>query len=64
MIKSERLTIKVTPEMKEVMERMAKSDGESVASLVRRVIREEMKRRDLSYDPALVKKTIELLEGR
>lgn len=47
MIKTERLTIKVARSQKSALEQMARAEGESIAVVVRRLIRTEATRRGL-----------------
>jgi hypothetical protein len=48
MLKTERLTIKVTFGQKGVLEQLAQADSESVAAVIRRLIREEAERKSLT----------------
>jgi len=52
MLKSKRLTVKVLPSDKEAIEQMAQAEGEPVAVIVRRLIRQEAQRRGLLEPPA------------
>jgi hypothetical protein len=47
MFKSERLTVKVLPTDKTVVQQIAQAEGESVAAVVRRLIRQEARRQGL-----------------
>jgi len=47
MFKTERLTVKVLPAHKAVLERIAQSEDTSEAAIVRRLIRSEAERRGL-----------------
>jgi len=51
MLKTERLTIKVLPVDKAALEQIAQAEGEPVAVVVRRLIREAVHRHDLLQTP-------------
>ena len=57
MLKTERLTIKVLPAHRTALERIAGTEGESIAAIVRRLIRTEAEHRhcwpkqDLIHEP-------------
>lgn len=50
MIKTEKLTVKLLPDQKAILERLAEREGEAVAVVLRRIIRAEAQRAGLLSD--------------